>query len=54
MNCYRQICPPGASIGEKWPGDRKYDEHAQALYAFLLNLTRDLFHDIFIKVCWFA
>jgi RNA polymerase sigma-70 factor (ECF subfamily) len=36
--------------------ERLYDEHAQALYAFLLNLTRDeadtrdLLQDIFIKL----
>jgi RNA polymerase sigma-70 factor, ECF subfamily len=35
---------------------RLYDEHAQALYAFLLNLTRDeadtrdLLHDVFVKL----
>ncbi len=39
------------------PGiERLYDEHAQALYAFLLNLTRDeadtrdLLQDIFVKL----
>jgi RNA polymerase sigma-70 factor (ECF subfamily) len=36
--------------------ERLYDEHAQALYAFLLNLTRDeadtrdLLQDIFVKL----
>jgi RNA polymerase sigma-70 factor (ECF subfamily) len=36
--------------------DRLYDEHAQPLYAFLLNFTRDeadtrdLLQDIFIKL----
>ena len=35
---------------------RLYDEHAQALYAFLLNLTRDeadtrdLLQDVFVKL----
>ncbi len=36
--------------------ERLYDEHAQALYAFLLNLTRDeadtrdLLQEIFVKL----
>ena len=36
--------------------ERLYDEHAQALYAFLLNLTRDeadtrdLLQDVFVKL----
>ena len=36
--------------------ERLYDEHAQALYAFLLNLTRDkadtrdLLQDVFVKI----
>ncbi len=38
------------------PVERLYDEHAQALYAFLLNLTRneadtrDLLQEVFIKL----
>ena len=42
--------PPGLDI------ERLYDEHAQALYAFLLNLTRDeadtrdLLQEVFVKL----
>jgi RNA polymerase sigma-70 factor (ECF subfamily) len=55
----RQIPPPGASL-RKMPGgldiERLYDEHAQSLYAFLLNFTRDqadtrdLLQEIFVKL----
>ena len=31
-----------------------YDEHAQALYAFLLNLTRARLQDVFVKLDWRA
>ena len=45
--------------------ERLYDEHAQSLYAFLLNFTRDeadtrdLLQEIFVKLardpdCWTA
>ena len=55
----RQITPPGASL-RKMPGgldiERLYDEHAQSLYAFLLNFTRneadtrDLLQEMFVKL----
>ena len=34
--------------------ERLYDEHARALYAFLLNLTRDLLQNAYVKIDWLA
>jgi RNA polymerase sigma-70 factor (ECF subfamily) len=48
--------PSPASARQKPEIERLYDEHAQPLYAFLLNLTRDeadtrdLLQDIFVKL----
>ena len=55
----RQIPPAGASYRQTMRGPdlrRLYDEHAQPLFAFLLNLTRhevdtrDLLQEIFVKL----
>ena len=55
----RQIPPAGASYRQTMRGPdlrRLYDEHAQPLYAFLLNFTRnesdthDLLQEIFVKL----
>jgi len=59
-NNYRQILQPRASFSKDMPSpfdlERLYDDHAQALFAFLLNLTRseadtrDLLQELFIKL----
>jgi RNA polymerase sigma-70 factor (ECF subfamily) len=55
----RQISAAGASLSKMPRGkeiERLYDEHAQPLFAFLLNLTRaeadtrDLLQEIFVKL----
>ena len=56
----RQIWAAGASFQKHMPSspdlERRYDEHAQALFAFLLNFTRheadtrDLMQELFVKL----
>src|SRR6266498_1524343 len=55
----RQISPPRASLGKEPMAtdiERLYDDHAQALFGFLLNFTRDeadtrdLLQEVFVKL----
>ena len=58
--CSRQIGPPGASWFKRMTAsatlEKVYDHHGQALFAFLLNFTRneadtrDLLQELFIKL----
>src|SRR5262249_44913321 len=59
LNFPRQILPASASYSSEAMSadiERLYDQHAQALFAFLLNFTRDehdtrdLLQEIFIKL----